>query len=288
MAKSADLVTDPANAAAADAWDGDDGDFWVAHATRFDRSIAAHDGPLFDAAGITAGEHVLDIGCGTGHTTRDAARRAPQGTALGIDLSSRMLECARARALEAGLSNVRFEQADAQIHAFEADAFDVALSRTGTMFFGNPVAAFTNIARAIRPDGRLVLLVWQTVQENEWIREFSSALAAGRNLPPPPAEAPGPFSMADPMRVRTVLGRAGFTDIDLRGHRGPMYFGEDAGDAFEFVASMGYTQFMLRELGDRTRAHALEALRASIEAHAGAGGVSYDSATWVITASRGR
>ena len=129
------------------------------------------------------------------------------------------------------IGNVSFEQADAQIHPFPAGSFDVAISRTGTMFFGDPAAAFTNIGRALRPGGRLVMLAWQGPGPNEWVRELSGALAAGRDLPAPPADAPGPFSLADSGRTRTLLASAGFSDIRLDALNGPMWFGSDPDDA---------------------------------------------------------
>ncbi|MFP5317961.1 MAG: class I SAM-dependent methyltransferase [Acidimicrobiia bacterium] len=148
-------------------------------------SVATASGFL-QAAAVGYDERVLDIGCGTGETTRDLARAAPAGTALGVDLSSRMLALARRRAAEQGLTNACFLQADALVHPFTSAAFDLAVSRTGAMLFGDPVAAFTNIARALRPDGRLVLLTWQSLDENPWILEFAEALAGGRNVPSPP------------------------------------------------------------------------------------------------------
>ncbi|MGH3474897.1 MAG: class I SAM-dependent methyltransferase [Aeromicrobium sp.] len=148
-------------------------------------------------------------------TTRDAARLAVSGSALGIDLSSRMLDVARSRAGHEGVHNATFVQGDAQAHPFEPESFDVALSRTGSMFFGDQAAAHANIARSLRLGGRLALGVWQPVADNEWFSSFVGALAAGRDLPPPPSDSPNPFSMSDPDRVRPLLASSGFEDIEL-------------------------------------------------------------------------
>jgi ubiquinone/menaquinone biosynthesis C-methylase UbiE len=149
-----DAVTvDPANVEQLRAWDGDEGTYWATHADYFDRSVVEYHERLLTAAAIGDREHVLDVGCGTGQTTRDAARAASAGAALGVDLSARMLSVARSRAAEEGLTNATFVQADAQIHPFEAETYDVAISRTAAMFFGDHVAAFSNIARALRPGG---------------------------------------------------------------------------------------------------------------------------------------
>src|SRR5262249_5439282 len=159
---------------------------------------------LMAAAAISPAERVLDLGCGTGQTTRDAARAAGRGSAVGVDLSSRMLEYARRKAVDEGVTNATFEQVDAQIHTFAEESFDVTISRTSAMFFGDLVAAFTNVGRALVDGGRLALVVWQGPDGNEWIREISGALAAGRDLPGPPPNS-GPFSLSDPDRVRSVL-----------------------------------------------------------------------------------
>src|SRR4051794_325786 len=225
---SGTVPVDPGNAAQLEAWERDEGTYWAAHADEFDRSVAAHHRRLLDAAAVADGEGVLDLGCGTGQTTRDAARRTPSGSALGVDLSSPMLAVARRRADEEGLSNARFVQADAQIHPFETGAFDLAISRSGGMFFADLVAAYANVARALRPGGRLVLLAWQAFQRNEWIREISTALADGRERPGPPPGAPGPFSLAVPDQVRSILATAGFTDVEVAPAEGPMWFGDDA------------------------------------------------------------
>ncbi|HET7651664.1 MAG TPA: class I SAM-dependent methyltransferase [Acidimicrobiales bacterium] len=267
------------------AWDGDEGAYWAAHADRFDRAVAPHHDRLMAAAAISAGERVLDIGCGTGQTTRDAARAAsPGGTALGVDLSSGMLDVARARAADDGLDNVAFAQVDAQVHPFDPASFDVAISRTGAMFFGEPVVAFTNIARALRPGGRMALVAWQSFADNEWIREITGALTGGRPLSPPPPDAPGPFSLADPARVHALLDAAGFVDVDLTGVSAPEWFGVDADDAHAFV--LGLTGWMLRDADDDTRGRAVDALRSTMRAHEGPDGVTFASAAWVITAKR--
>jgi SAM-dependent methyltransferase len=282
--KTSTVHVDPSNAAQLQAWDGDEGAYWAANADHYDRSVEVHHHRLLAAAGIGTADRVLDIGCGTGQLSREAARAATAGSALGVDLSSAMLEIAGARAAQEQLTNVAFEQLDAQIHPFQAEAFDLVVSRTGVMFFGDPVAAFTNIGLALGPGGRMALLAWQPLWENEWIRELSTALAAGRDMPLPPADAPGPFSLSDPDRVRTLLSGAGFTDIELIGTQGAMWFGTDADDAHRFV--LGQLGWMLQGLDDAGRARGLDALRASTSSHEGDQGVHYDSAAWIITATR--
>ena len=284
MEQTTKWQVDPTNADQARAWDGEEGAYWAAHARRFDESVAAYHRPFLDASEIGAADRVIDLGCGTGQTTRDAGRQAVDGSALGVDLSAAMVKLARELAVSEGLANVRFERGDAQIHPFEVDAFDVAISRTGAMFFGDPVAAFGNTARALRRGGRLSLLSWQPLARNEWLSEFRSALAVGRRLPDPGADAPGPFTLSQPDHVRALLTRAGFTDVRLEGLVAPLYFGPDAADAFDFV--LGLTSWMLEGLDHAGRAQALDALRASLAAHETGAGVRYESAAWIVIARK--
>ncbi|MGH3719930.1 MAG: class I SAM-dependent methyltransferase [Pseudonocardiaceae bacterium] len=275
---------DPSNAEQLGNWDGDAGAFWAAHADRFDEGVAAYRGQFLAAAAIEETATVLDVGCGSGQTTRDAARCATAGSALGVDLSSQMIELARRRAESEQVVNATFQQADAQVHPFSARSFDLAISRHGAMFFGDPIAAFTNIARALRPGGRLVLLTWQPFECNEWLSAFFTALGAGRALPAPPSDAPSPFALSDPDRVRSLLTEAGFSDVQLQGLSEPMYFGPNTDNAFQFVSDQHAG--MVRDLDPDTRILALENLRANLADHNTERGVLYDSASWLIQARR--
>src|SRR3954452_15433415 len=142
----------------------------------YDAELRAHHEHLRAAYGISPGDEVLDIGCGTGLTTREAARAAAPGRVVGVDVSERMLEWARQVTAAERLDNVRYELGDAQVHRFEPAGFDVAISRFGTMFFADPAAAFANIAAALRPQARLVLLVWQSGERNEWDQAIAASL----------------------------------------------------------------------------------------------------------------
>jgi len=278
------MGVDPSNQEQARNWDGDEGAFWAAHAANYDRALAGYHSILLEAASLGAADAVLDVGCGCGRTTRDAARIATQGSALGVDLSAAMLDVARRLAAEEGLGNVRFVQADAQVHRFESEGFDAVLSRFGALFFGDPVAAFTNLARALRPGGRLALLAWQDVEHNEWVRALRAAVAVGRELPLPPAEGPGPFALSDPGRVRDILTRAGFTGVELTARSATLDYGEDVDTALPFLSRSLARAF--KDLDETQRAQAMDSLRDTLEAHRTAIGVEFASAAWVITARR--
>lgn len=265
------------------AWDGDAGAYWAARADRFDEGVVHYRDHFLGAAAIDATATVLDIGCGSGQATRDAARCATAGSAMGVDLSSRMIQLAGQRADDERVGNVIFEQADAQVHPFPDATFDVVISRHGSMFFRDAPAAFTNIARAMSPGGRLVLLTWQPFERNEWQSAFFSVLAAGRDLPKP---VPGPFPLNDPDQVGALLGAVGFEDVRVRGLNEPMYFGADPEDAFRFIS--GQHAAMVRDLDPDAEQRALDNLRADMADHQTDRGVYYDSSAWLIQARRAR
>lgn len=266
------------------AWDGANGIFWSDRADRFDQGMAAYHPKLLNAAAIDDDSEVLDIGCGAGQVTRDAARIAHRGSALGVDLSSPLLKLASTRAAAEAVSNVSFVHADAQAHNFGESRFDIAVSRHGTMFFGNPPKAFANIARALRPGGRFVQLVWQPLDRNEGIRTIRTIAAGGLAPAAPPPDSPNPFSLSDPSRVHQLLSDADFVDIEMTALHAPMFYGRDVDDAFDFIAAQSAAAFA--ELDDRSRSHALDTLRANIADHLTNEGVFYDSAHWLIDAKR--
>ena len=187
-----------ANTEQAAAWDGHEGDHWTEHADRYDAAGRRHWQRFLDADLVTPDEVVLDIGCGTGKSTRDLARIVVKGSATGIDLSAAMLNRAREQSEAEGITNVTYVQGDAQAHRFNEAAFDLAISSFGAMFFGDPVAAFANIATGVRPGGRLALLAWRELARNEWLTELRAALAVGRELPMPPPDAPTPSRWPTP------------------------------------------------------------------------------------------
>src|SRR3954449_11662253 len=161
------------------------------------------------------GERVLDIGCGGGETALDLVRAvAPDGTVVRIDLSAAVLAFAQ-RAAQ-GRERVRFVQADAQVFPFEPASFDAAFSRFGVMFFADPIAAFINIRCSLKPNGRLAFVCWRALEENPL--DILPLRAASAYLPPQPPhdpDAPGPFAFANPDRVRGILERAGFGEIQI-------------------------------------------------------------------------
>jgi SAM-dependent methyltransferase len=206
---------------------------------------------------------------------------ASAGSALGVDISGPAIERARELAEAQGVRNVSFEQADAEVHRFPRERFDLVISRFGTMFFADPVAAFINIGRALRPDGRLVMMVWQAQDRNEWnmaIRRCLEGVAAAASA------GPDPFSLADPPVVTGILEDAGFASVAFTDVREPMYFGPDIATAMDWVRGFACTGEALDRLDPDGAARALGRLRVMLAEHNGNRGVRFDSRAWVVTA----
>jgi SAM-dependent methyltransferase len=236
------------------------------------------------AYGVERHDHVLDIGCGAGQTTREAARLAAEGGALGVDVSEDAITRARDLARAEGIRNVTFEHADAQVHPFPSSRFDLAISRFGTMFFLDSVAAFANIGRALQPAGRLVMMVWQGHELNEWSLAIEESLGGSSHAPA--SEAPDPFSLADPARVEGVLDTAGFTDVTFADVDQPIYFGRDVAAGLEWIRGFTCTKEVLARLGSASAERALGRLQETLAAHASTDGVWFDSRAWIVKARR--
>lgn len=250
----------------------------------YDAELRRYNEHFRAATGIGPRDRVLDIGCGAGQSTRDAARAAVAGSALGVDVSARMLAVARERAVAQGLDNVTFEEGDADQYPFADNHFDVAISRFGTMFFAEPVRAFTNIRRALRPGARLVMLVWQGSDRQEWTDALrQAAVGSGQALRAPAGGRA--FSLADPATVDGILGAAGFSEVSRTDLHEGVFYGPDAASAYDSVLELYRTADVLPE-ADRERVRALERLRAVLTAHDTDDGVWFDSRAWLVTAQR--
>lgn len=252
----------------------------------YDAELQRHNEALRRSYGISPGDHVLDIGCGAGQTTRDAGRLAVDGSALGVDISAPMIERARQLTTAAGLRNVHFEQGDAETHRFPMERFDVAISRFGTMFFADPVAAFANIARALRPGGRLVMMVWREHHRNEWAVSIQRTLTAEMQVPVETPAGPDPFSLADPTTTAEILHVAGFIESSFADVHEPVYYGPDVAAALEWIRRFSFVDGVLRQLDAASTQRALERLRQTLAAHADGNGVWFESRAWIVAARR--
>ena len=268
-------------------WNEEAGPRWVDASELLDAQLAPLGRATLDRLAPGAGTRVLDVGCGCGHSTLDiAARVGPAGHAVGIDVSAPML--ARARERSADVPNASFLEADAQTHRFD-EPFDAVFSRFGVMFFADPVAAFANLARALVPGGRLAFVCWQELPKNAWILRPLQAIAPHVKLPAPPEPgAPGPFSFADPERVRGILEDAGLADVALTPLEDELALAGRGSldETVDFLAHVGPTSAALREADAVTRAKALSAVREALAPFVGEGGVRMPFAAWIATARR--
>jgi SAM-dependent methyltransferase len=273
-----------ANNQQAEAWNGREGVHWAENAGRYDAVAQGINEPLLAAAGIGERDRVLDIGCGTGSFTRLAARRASGGRVLGVDISAPVLARARAAAAEEGLANVTFEEGDAQVHPFPTGAYDLAVSRGGVMFFSDPVAAFANIGRALRPGGRLAFAgPGAGGSAPEHTRAFG---ALGPLMRGPSPAARGMGSLTDPARIEAVLAEAGFTDVSVAGFDVPCVWGRDVDDAVSFYFTTGPVAFNLSGVDDATVKRVRDEVRSALREFETPAGVSVQGAIWVVTAVR--
>ncbi len=250
----------------------------------YDGELVCYQRRLHSVLDIGPDDLVLDVGCGTGQATREAARVASRGSALGVDVSAPMLERARRQAEIEGVGNVEFLQADAQSHPFPAEHFTVALSRFGTMFFADPMVAFTNIGRALRPGAPFVQLVWQAREHQEWSTAIRAALSSGDDRTP---SADAAFSLADPKTTADVLTSAGFTTIEVTDLHEPVHYGATAAEARESVLQLLMAAELLSDKDTAVRRSAMTRLDATLAAHDTDNGVWFDSRAWLVTARRG-
>jgi SAM-dependent methyltransferase len=248
----------------------------------FDAEVAPHHRHFMAAARVATGDRVLDVGCGTGESARDAGRAAAGGSVVGVDVSAAALAYGRRLSRDEGLGNVGYVCADAQTYPFPPGYFDLAVSRFGVMFFADPVAAFANIGRALRPAGRLVLLIWQARERNEWSTEFRRVFAAGG---PPVAVGLDPFSLGDPAVAEKVLA-AGFVEVGFAEVREPVYYGPDVATAEDLVLGLRDATALLAALEPAAAERARARLRELLAAHLTGGGVFFDSRAWIVTARR--
>lgn len=207
----------------ADYWgNSESGTKWLTYEDQLDQTFASVLELVLTRAELSAGMNILDIGCGTGVSALTAADKVgPEGQVLAADISQPFLKRAHSRAEEAGLNNICVQYADAQTFAFPQGQMDAAISRFGVMFFEDSVAAFANIARALKPRGQMTFAAWGPLDDNPWFKV--PHLAAVKRLGRPPRVdryAPGPLAFHDLDHVTGMMVQAGLTDV--RGEAMPM------------------------------------------------------------------
>lgn len=274
-----------ANAAQVDYWNALAGQTWARFQAQLDRQIDPLGREAIRVLAPRAGERILDIGCGCGQTTMElAALAGAAGYVKGADISAPMLEIARARPVPPGAAAPVFEQADAQVARFGDGAFDAAFSRFGVMFFADPVAAFANIRKALRADGRLAFVCWRPFAENVWMRAPQQAAAPFMpENPPADPTAPGPFAFAEAQRLRGILENAGFSDIVIEKFD-CLIGGGDLEQSLELSLRVGPLGGALRERPELV-SKVSEAVKAALAGYMTPQGVMMPAAAWIVRAA---
>lgn len=274
------------NPRGAEFWNSDMGHAWVSQQAVIDDVFTSVTSVSLAAAGAKRGEHVIDLGCGTGDTVVALASAVgPSGAVLGVDVSVPMLDFARYRSVKAGLGNVGFALADATDHAFEPGWADLVYSRFGVMFFDAPVKAFNNVRSGMRAGGRLIFVCFRTMPESPWFRVPIEA--ARPHLPPqPPIDpaAPGMFSFAREERLRGILTQAGFREIAIKATDVPIH-GKDIAQSMAFITQAGPLPALLQNASNEQRVRATDAVRDALAANLGADGKGLRVGLWLVSAS---
>ncbi|MSR15740.1 MAG: class I SAM-dependent methyltransferase [Gammaproteobacteria bacterium] len=264
-------------------WNEGGGRRWAANIERVERMLQPLAARLVEHAAALPGERVIDVGCGGGLTSKALAEAVgATGAVLGLDVSSIILEVARARF--ANVANLRFVHGDAGSMALEQGDYDLITSRFGVMFFPDATGAFAHLHSALKRSGRLKFICWRALKLNPWMA--IPVKAAFEILPRPeplPPNAPGPFGLADESYLREVLTRAGFRDIEITPNEVMLDLGT-LEDAVEQMTRMGPPAQAFDEATAAMQAEVLRALRAAFESFVTAGRVQLISATWLVSA----
>ena len=264
-------------------WNAKAGAIWVAQQAHLDQLLAPLSEAGLAAAKFAANESALDIGCGCGDTSIALGASQSSGSVTGVDISEPMLAHAQIRA--DAMPNVSFEQADAAIAEF-SDQYNLVFSRFGVMFFADPEAAFKNLRKALKPNGRMVFVCWQPPSENPWMSLAGKAVQPF--MPPaataPNPHAPGPFAFSDPAHVLAILSNAGFANVQIESFNTPLHIADNLDDALYFQTQIGPAANAVATLEGAEKDQALNAVKEMFRPHMTSEGLDLEAAVWIVSA----
>lgn len=277
-------VTHPTGGEQTALWNGTSGRAWAELQESLDSMFNPFEALLAEAVPAGSASWVLDVGCGAGSTTLAAARRLGRGgCGVGIDISEPLITAARARA-ERDRAPARFILDDAQTHQFERARFDVIMSRFGVMFFGDAVAAFTNLRRAARSNAHLRFIAWRSPSENPFMTTAERAAAPLLpNLPIPQPGSPGQFGFQDQRRIRTILDGSGWIDIDIRPIDVVCVLPNR--DLPRYLTLMGPVGRLLQGMDPSTRQQVLDTVLPAFAPYQRDADVQFTAACWMVDAT---
>ncbi len=277
-------------------WNGKAGKKWASLANNQDTLLGKLGEVTMDAAGLSNGQSVLDIGCGSGGSTFEISRRiGSDGTVWGVDISKPMLDIAIARLTSHDIGNVRLSEADVTTFDFTNHSFDIAFSRFGVMFFEDPVASFSSIANSLKSNGRLAFCCWRSLSKNEW---FELPLNVGlkycdqdNQVDPMDAAGhsytPGPMAFKDKDIIDKILSDSGFSAISIKDLKSTLVVGLTPTIAANNLISIGPLSRLLLNYDDQTKALVQTELEQQLMQHVTSEGVTLKSNVWIITARKG-
>lgn len=254
--------------------------------------LAGHSDELLSRGLFSAGDRVLDVGCGFGDSTIKIARMTgSKGQAVGVDCAENFIQASEVDAAVVGVRNASFFAADVQGDDLRGP-YDHAFARFGTMFFMSPGAAMRNIRRALKPGGTFTQIVWRKREDNPWLHEAEVRV---REIVPVISHeetdqvhcGPGPFSMSGPDMVSSMMRSAGFVRITFERFDTDICIGRNLEDAVEFAMALGPAGEIIRlagSEGERLKPQVIATLHETLSRYERKDGVWAPSSTWFITA----
>lgn len=277
-----------ANADQRDFWSDQAGPIWVAQMAAMDRALQPVLDCVLEQAALSAGQWVMDVGCGAGTSTLAAGEIVGAGgRATGIDISAILLKRAQSRA--AHLPQVSFLRTDAQTNAFEPASFDAMISRFGVMFFDDFKVAFRNIGAALRPGGTMTFATWGPIPDNPYFT--LPARIAKRVIGEKPRtdpDAPGPFALRDTARGREILEAAGMVEIGAEAVDLDLTPAGDARAVAELMCEIGPAQSVMAyfEAGPADRAALIDEIAAALAPYVTDAGIRLPARINLFTARK--